>query len=267
MAPVTTQSLPSAVLEVADGFWNVRGHFKIAGVVDIGTQASLVRRKNGKFVLLDACELTSEVREWLNAKTRDGEELEAVLHLHPFHTLHVESCHALFPKATNYGTGRHAERAPAVPWNALLVDDPKLHAAFADDFDFTVPRGVDFIPSDPKLHFSSVLAFHSASKTLHVDDTLLHLRLPPPLSYFKSPVTRFHPTLGKVLQKRSGAVAEFRAWAKELIERAASVENLCAAHSSALLGRDNQGAPIAERIQQALAKVESTLQAHERAHG
>lgn len=267
MAPVTTPALPSSVLEVADGFWNIRGSFKIAGVVDIGTQASLVRRKNGRFVLLDACEFPSEVRDWLLAKTRDGADVEAVLHLHPFHTLHVESGHALFPKATHHGTTRHRERAPAVPWSPLRVDEPELHRAFADDFDFMVPRGVDFIPRDPKLHFSSVLAFHSASRTLHVDDTLLFLRLPPPLSFFKPPVTRFHPTLGKVLERRPGAVAEFRTWANQLIERLGSVENLCAAHSAALLGRDNQREPIAERVRDAFRRVEGTLEAHEREHG
>lgn len=267
VAPVTTQPLPRAVLEVGDGFWNIRGSFKIAGVVDIGTQASLVRRKNGGFVLLDACEFTSEIREWLRAETRGGDDVEAVLHLHPFHTLHVTACYELFPKAAHHGTTRHAKRAPELPWNPLRVDDVKLHQAFADDFEFTIPRGVDFIPSDPKLHFSSVLLFHSASKTLHVDDTLLHLRLPPPLSYFKPPVTRFHPTLGKVLQRRPGAVVEFRAWANELMELVADTKNLCAAHSASLLQRDNQGEPIAKRIQEALRRVEGTLKAHERAHG
>ena len=265
--PVTTQSLPGAVLEVADGFWNIRGSFKIAAVVNIGTHASLVRRKNGRFVLLDTCEFRPEVRKWLLAMTRGGDDVEAVLHLHPFHTLHVESGYALFPGATHHGTTRHAERAPSVPFDSLRTDDPKLHELFAEDFDFMVPRGVNFIPSDPRLHFSSVLAFHSASKTLHVNDTVLHLRLPPPLSIFKSPVTRFHPTLGKVLQRRPGAVATFRAWAGELIDRASGIENLCAAHSSSLLHRDNQGDSIARRLQHALAKLKGTLEAHERVHG
>ncbi len=36
------------IIEVADGFWNIRGSFEIGGVVEIGTQASLVKRSNGK---------------------------------------------------------------------------------------------------------------------------------------------------------------------------------------------------------------------------
>ena len=47
--------LPSNVIEVAEGFWNIRGSFKIAGLYDLGTHASLVRRASGKLVLLDAC--------------------------------------------------------------------------------------------------------------------------------------------------------------------------------------------------------------------
>jgi hypothetical protein len=260
-------TLPRDVLKIDEGFWNVRGSFKIAGVVDIGTHASLVRRRSGKYVLLDACDFGDDVREWLNAETRNGADLEAVIHLHPFHTLHVAAAHALFPRATHYGSSRHVERAPQVAWNPVRVDDPQLSATFEGDLAFTVPRGVDFVSRDPKVHFSSVLAIHAASKTLHVDDTVLYLRLPPPLSYFKAPVTRFHPTLGKALQRRPGAASEFRQWALSLIESAGEVRNLCAAHSAALLERDNDGASIRERLQDALDRVEGTLASHERAHG
>jgi hypothetical protein len=37
---------------------------------------------------------------------------------------------------------------------------------------------VDFISDNENHNFSSVLAYHLASKTLHVDDTLILLRLP-----------------------------------------------------------------------------------------
>ncbi|MFT6377963.1 MAG: hypothetical protein ACJARS_004626, partial [bacterium] len=48
------------LIHVADDFWNIRGSFKIFGVVDIGTHASLVRRPNGRFVLLDAYTLSGD---------------------------------------------------------------------------------------------------------------------------------------------------------------------------------------------------------------
>jgi hypothetical protein len=41
------------LIHVADNFWNIRGSYRIGGVIDVGTQASLVRLANGKFVLLD----------------------------------------------------------------------------------------------------------------------------------------------------------------------------------------------------------------------
>jgi hypothetical protein len=258
--------LPRGVCAVESGFWNIRGSFKVGGVIDIGTQMSVVRRADGKFVLLDACALEPDAQAWLDALTHGGDDVAAVLHLHPFHTLHVRGLHAAFPKAQLYGTGRHLNRMPELPWQELCTETPELHRLFADDLDFSVPRGVDFVPADENLHFSSVLAFHRASKTLHVDDTLLYFRMPPVVRLVKRDVTWLHPTLPKVLQRRPGAVAEFRDWAGELVERSHSVRNLCAAHAAVLLGRKNKGASVTERIEGALRKVEPKLVAHARQH-
>jgi hypothetical protein len=259
--------LPDNVIEVADGFWNIRGSFKIAGLYDLGTHASLVRRASGKLVLLDACSIEGETRRWLGEETRDGEELEAILHLHPFHTLHVKSVHEAFPRAKLYGTARHHAKLGDLPWEPLLTEDAALHALFRDDFGFSVPRGVDFIPKDENLHFASVLAFHHASKTLHVDDTLIHMRMPWPIRLFRSDMTRLHPTLAKVLEQRKGAVSDFRAWASELVERTRDVQNLCAAHSTTLLASTNTGASIVERVEAAVRDVAGKLEAHERTYG
>ena len=94
-------------IEVEDGFWNLRGSFKVAGVLELGTHMSLVRRANGRYLALDACGLVPETRALLDEKTRGGEELEAFLHLHPFHTLHVRKLHQLYPRARLHGTARH----------------------------------------------------------------------------------------------------------------------------------------------------------------
>ena len=267
MTDPTPTPLPRHVIKVADGFWNIRGTFKIGGgLLDIGTHASLARRASGRFVLLDACAFSDAIQRWLEEKTRGGEALEAILHLHPFHTVHVRAAHALFPRAKLYGTARHHETLADSPWEALRTEDPELHELFAEDFDFSVPRGTEFVSNDPNLHFASVLAIHRASKTLHVDDTLLYMRLPWLLRLFASDVTRLHPTLAKVLEPRAGAAEEFRAWARELVERAKDIDNLCAAHSAVLLGRENKGASIAARIEAAVQKVEPVLAAHERKH-
>lgn len=256
--------MSASLIQISDDFWNIRGSFKIAGVIDIGTQASLVRLKSGKFVFLDSYTLDQGLLDEVYELTRDGKDVAAVLNLHPFHTVHVEWMHEHFPKARHYGTARHLSRFPDLAWQKGLIEDKKTQAVFAADFEFSVPRGVDFISDDENLHFSSVLAYHPASKTLHVDDTLMYIRLPLLMRFFGlREAFSFHLTLAKVLQKRPGAAQEFRDWASELAEHWQDAENLCAAHTATLLGEDND-TPISERILKALDKVEPALKAHER---
>ena len=256
------------LLRVSEDFWNIRGSYRIGGVIDVGTQTSLLRRANGRFIFLDAYTLTSSVSRQVDELTNGGGKVEAILNLHPFHTVHVRRMHQLFPGARLYGTARHLERFPELPWEKARTESAAVHEEFADDLDFSIPRGVDFISADENVHFSSVLAFHRASRTIHSDDTLMYIRLPRLLSLFGlGDSVSFHPTLAKALQRRPGAAQDFRDWAGELTERWRSAGNLCAAHTAALLERENRGAPIHERLRQALGKVSGTLQAHESKYG
>lgn len=257
---------PNKIIHVGDGFWNVRGSFKIGGVLDIGTHASLVRRRSGKYVLLDACSIDAATRTWIDEETGGGEAIEAVLHLHPFHTVFARSLHEIYPKAKLYGTARHHQLAQDLPWQSETTDAASVHEQFAEDLDFSVPRGVDFISANEKLHFSSVLAFHRGSSTLHVDDTLCYVRMPPLVRLWKADALTFHPSLAKVLEPRAGAAEAFRGWTRELFERSRTIENLCAAHTS-VLRRDNDGASIATRIEAAIQAVEPKLAAHEQRYG
>ena len=255
------------ILHVAENFWNIRGSYKIGGVIDVGTHASLVRRANGKFVLLDSYTLRGAVKRKVAELTSGGEDIEAILNVHPFHTVHVHKMHELYPQATLYGTARHLTRFPELPWADTLIEDPALHELFADDFEFSVPRGVDFISADENVHFSSVLVLHRASKTIHSDDTLMYIRLPLPMRLIGlGDSVSFHPTLAKALDQRAGAAADFRDWANELIDDWQDAENLCAAHTAALLARDNRGESIHARLLAALDKVGKTLKSHERKH-
>jgi hypothetical protein len=257
-----------SILHVADGFWNIRGSYKIAGVVDIGTHLSLVRRRSGKFVFLDSYAPSEPAQRDVDAITRGGEDVEAIVNVHPFHTVHVKAMHARYPRARLYGTSRHLSRFPDLPWEPARIEDPEAQALFADDLDFSVPRGVDLVSADERVHFSSVLVHHRATKTIHVDDTLMHLRMPGPLRLFGlNDRTSFHPTLAKALERRPGAARDFRRWAEDLADRWGDAENLCAAHTAALTARENTGASIEDRILKALKDVEKTLGAHERSHG
>ena len=236
-------------------------------MLNIGTHASLVRRANGKFVLLDAYTLEGEVKEQVDALTQDGAELEAIINLHPFHTVHVVKVHQQYPNAKLFGTQRHVSKFPQLPWQSALTESAECAALFADDFEFSVPAGVDFISSNEHLHFSSVMAYHKSSKTIHADDTLMYLRLPGLLGKIKPPEVAFHMTLAKTLQQRAHAAEEFRRWARQLAEQWRAAENLCAAHSAALQGIENSSKSIASRILIALHKVEKTLRSHEEKFG
>ena len=163
------------ILKIADDFWNIRGEFKVFGLINIGTQASLVKRGNGKFVLLDAYTLQGDIKQQVDSLTNNGLDLEAIINLHPFHTIHVARAHADYPHAKLYGTQRHLDKFPDLPWQKQLTNSKEFASLFCEDFEFSVPRGVDFISNNEQLHFSSVLAYHIASTSIHVDDTLMYL--------------------------------------------------------------------------------------------
>jgi len=260
--------MSTEILHISDDFLNIRGSFKIAGLVDIGTHASLIRRNNGKFVFLDSCTLSAAAEQKIDELTNGGEAVEAVLNLHPFHTIHVPWMHRRFPHAHHYGTVRHLARFPELTWQKTRTEDPELHELFSQDLEFSVPRGVDFIADDENVHFSSVLAYHRASCTIHVDDTLMYIRFPGIVRGLGlKDTTSFHPTLARVLEQRAGATGNFREWAEQLAEKWRKAKNLCAAHTAALMERDNEGASIRLRILKALEKVGPTLKKHERKFG
>lgn len=248
------------LLKIADDFWNIRGSFRIGGLVNIGTHASLIRRRNGKFLLLDSYAFDRSVKRKIDALTENGARIEAIINLHPFHTIHVPKIAEFYPEARLYGTDRHVQKAPALAWDSLRVTDRAFADRFSDDLLFSIPQGVDFVSDNETVHFSSVLAFHPPSASLHVDDTLMYLRLP---ATRLTAGVRFHPTLAQALQKRAGAASDFRAWAEGLAEDWGHARNLCAAHNSALLSKE----PLRPHLEKALRKCNSVLTAHERSSG
>ncbi|MDV7143228.1 hypothetical protein R3X27_11100 [Tropicimonas sp. TH_r6] len=260
--------MSNSILRVAEDFWNIRGSFRVGGVIDLGTHASLLRRRNGSFLLLDSLTLRDAHRREILELTDGGNAVEAILNLHPFHTLHCHAMHRDFPQAKLYGTRRHATKRPDLPWEPLRCEDPEFPDLFAEDLDIFIPRGVDFISSDEKLHFSSVLAMHRASGVLHVDDTLTVLRPPALLRAFGlRPRVSFHPTLRKVLEPRAGAAAAFRNWAEELADSTEETKTLCAAHVSGPLTPGDGEATISARILSALKRVDPILAAHQAEFG
>ena len=93
--------------DLGAGFWNIRGTFRIGGVLNIGTQCSLIKLDSGRFIFLDSYKLTGDVRNEVMALTNNGQDVEAVLNVNPFHTIHCAQMAKDFPQATFYGSRRH----------------------------------------------------------------------------------------------------------------------------------------------------------------
>ncbi len=225
-------------MKLGENFWNFRGSFKVAGL-DIGTHASLVKLQSGDFVLLDCYSFSAKQQREIEQLTDGGERLSAVINLHPFHTVHCEEIFRRFPNAAHYGTQRHHEKLSHLSWESQRSEEFAQHNPFLGDLEFTVPQGVDFISANESIHFSSILAIHDRSKTLHVDDTLMLTKAPGPLApalgkLGLSGLIQFHPTLPLALERRAGAVDAFQDWIDELLQLTDSVKTLCAAHKGVI---------------------------------
>ena len=91
----------------------------------------------------------------------------------------------------------------------------------------------------------------------------MYLPLPGLFGKLRPPKVSFHPTLSRTLEQRSGAVSDFRAWAKALAQDWSDAENLCAAHSATIVQDGN----LSRQMLAALARSEKTLSKHEKKFG
>ncbi len=251
--------------QLADTFWNLRGVYRVAGVLDIGTHMSVAQRPGGRFVVIDGCALDDRQRQALTALTGGGEQVDAVVHVHPFHTLHVEATHRLFPSARLYGTARHRQRAPALPWGEAPVETWGADHPLADVFDLSVPDGVDFTCPDERVHVASVLVRHRSARIVHVDDTLNVMAAPGVMRrVLPQSSLRMHPLLARALRHEPGAADAYAAWTRDLATRWADTRIVCAAHSG--VRRLPEGG-FAREVESALARVSPTLERHRARHG
>lgn len=257
--------MANRLIQIGEDFWRIGGDFRIAGILNLGTQASLVRLADGNFVFLDSYTLPDAIKAEVDLLTDGGAKLQAILNLHPFHTLHCEWMHRAYPDAALYGTARHLRKLPDLPWQDQRCESGVLPEAFGDDFDFAIPDGVPLVCADESVHFSSILAYHRKSGTIHVDDTLVYLDKGFPLSLL--PLNRrldFHPTLAKALKPEAGAADAFRDWAIDLGIDWAGARRIAAAHDSV---RELAPEEFPKLIGEALGRVKSVLDEHRAEHG
>ncbi|KAA8495932.1 hypothetical protein FVE85_2087 [Porphyridium purpureum] len=245
-------------------FWNIRGSFKLLHLIDVGTHMSLVKCRSGQYVLLDAVSVGPNDKEKLLQMTQQGSLVSAIINVHPFHTVYVAEMHKMFPTAKVYGTARHKEKlGEQIKFEKELVETPEFAALFKDDLEFSVSEGLRLVvPGNDNVHAGSVVAYHPASKTLHVDDTLGYFHSVPRLIKWTGLLEEgkldVHAMYAKALEPRAGAGADFLRWLESLPQRF-DVQNVCTAHTGNLLASENKGASFADRISAIKAEIAPKL--------
>jgi len=207
---------------IGPGFWNVRASFVIDGL-DIGTQMSLIQLKSGKFLILDTVQLDSDLLKEINSMTNNGSLMEAVIATHPFHTVFFPDFYKQFPKVPYYGTPRHIKNQPQIPWAGSMWDCENREK-WLPEVHMRIPRGSEFVDPQPEEtnHFSGINVFHAASRTIHVDDTIM---IEPIVGMI------FHPTLVyHGLYHIPEAPTAFKHWVSNMIKQW-DFDNICAAHN------------------------------------
>lgn len=220
--------MSDSMSDLGSGFWNIRGSFRVGGILDVGAQCSLVRLNSGKFIFLDSYRLTGDVRDKVMALTDNGKKVEAVLNVHPFHTTYCAQMAKDFPEAIFYGSRRHREQVPEVNWSEDLVESNAVTSRYPE-LEFSLPKGVYYIAPDDKIHAGSLLVFHPASSSLHVDDTFVT----PPMKILDVIMTEviLHPNTKDALIDAPDAGEQYCNWALDIANKWGDTRHFCAAHS------------------------------------
>jgi len=235
--------LPQEIPSSGSGFYNIRHKFTIAlGMVDIGTHMSLLKLSNGKWLIIDAIPMNDRLKMDVDLITSKGENIDAVLHTHPFHTLAVNDFYKAYSNIPHYGCPRHLAKFPEIPWAGDLTDCA-VRDKWQSDVDLRIPDGSEFNnpTSDNGEHFSCVWVLHKASRTIHVDDTLMYSEDPGfllKLGGFKSDGLRFHTsfgTKGRGIAKHPDDPFLFRDWCRSILAEW-DFDHLATAHFGVKIG-------------------------------
>jgi len=209
---------------------------------------SIAQLKSGKFIVIDAVELTPPIKDAINKLTNNGADIEAFLAVHPFHSVYIPPFHALYPKVDYYGCPRHLKRLTNIQWAGNL-NDCKIRNKWSPEIEMSIPDGGEFVAPLPenKNHFSSVLVYHKKSRTIHVDDTIMYAPSEKGLTGsllkiagYKAGYMTFHLSIKNVgLKPDPKSPFEFRDWVKKIIKEW-DFDNICAAHVGNKIGGAKQ---------------------------
>lgn len=136
MAPQTPQ-----LNQIGPGFWNVRTSFKLFKIVDIGTHMSVIQLRSGNFLVIDTVEMNDGLKKELDDLTNNGTKIEAVVGVHPFHTLAFPGFYKLYPDAKYYGTPRHLRNLKDIKWTGQLDNNKESLSKWEPEVELRIPAG------------------------------------------------------------------------------------------------------------------------------
>jgi len=229
---------------IGKNFWNVRAEFKVfSGILNIGTHMSIVKLSNDKFLLIDTVDLTPGLKQEIDLLTNYGQDIEAVIATHPFHTLAFPNFHAAYPNVPFFGTPRHLRVLPNIPWK----DDITKHLNdWNPDIELRIPAGAEWVAPVPEdfNHFVCIWAYCPVARTVHVDDCInCYHGVPGPLLALagkKQDALGFHPSIsGPGLHPTPEAPIDFIVWLKQLLVDW-DFDNICCAHLGVRFGGARQ---------------------------
>jgi CxxC motif-containing protein len=146
----TTAPEGPRIREIAPGFYNLRTNFKVlVGILNIGTHMSFLKLSNGKFLVIDTVPLDDEgvIKKEIDELTNNGQDMEAVVACHPFHTLAFRGFYAAYPNVPYYGTPRHLRNIKDIPW---VGDVQTVLDKWAPEVQMRIPAGAEFVAPQPE---------------------------------------------------------------------------------------------------------------------
>ena len=226
---------------IGPNFWNVRSKLLYKGIVDIGTQMSIIRLINEKFIILSTIPLNQLMKQEIKELTNNGTLIEAVIATHPFHTLSFISFYETFQNENTsiayYGTPRHLKIIDKIPWKGSISDENIRNQWINDSIHMKIPNGCEFNEPKDTNHFSSVLIYHKISNTIHIDDTFLYTN-PEYVSFFMSCCLNIEINTLKIHRSFKEALDYpllFIEWFKILLNEWIDIKNIVFAHNGLLL--------------------------------
>lgn len=104
---------------------------------------SLIELHNGNFLVIDTVILSDQRKRELDELTSNGTKIEAVLAVHPFHTLAYSAFYKMYPNVEYYGTPRHLRKLTEIKWTGQLDDaeNKALLSKWSPEVELRIPAG------------------------------------------------------------------------------------------------------------------------------